>query len=70
VARVVIIGAGFGGIAATEMQRRLAASVWTGCRSRYRAATGRIVTNWPGMAAKYRRRTRRLRPSDYGRSLE
>jgi cation diffusion facilitator CzcD-associated flavoprotein CzcO len=53
-----------------EIQRRLATSVWTGCRSWYRTATGRIVTNWPGMAAEYRRRTRRLRPADYGRSLE
>jgi cation diffusion facilitator CzcD-associated flavoprotein CzcO len=53
-----------------EMQRRLARSVWTGCRSWYRDTAGRIVTNWPGMAAEYRRRTSRLRPADYGRSLE
>lgn len=53
-----------------EMRRRLATSVWTGCRSWYRTATGRIVTNWPGMAAEYRRRTRHLRPADYGRSPE
>jgi cation diffusion facilitator CzcD-associated flavoprotein CzcO len=53
-----------------EMRRRLATSVWTGCRSWYRTASGRIVTNWPGMAAEYRRRTRRLRAADYGRSLE
>ncbi|MFF5051626.1 flavin-containing monooxygenase [Micromonospora sp. NPDC000663] len=51
-----------------ELQRRLAASVWTACRSWYRTATGRIVTNWPGMAAEYRRRTARLDPADYGRS--
>jgi cation diffusion facilitator CzcD-associated flavoprotein CzcO len=48
-----------------EIQRRLAGSVWTGCRSWYRTATGRIVTNWPGMAAEYRRRTARLRRADY-----
>jgi cation diffusion facilitator CzcD-associated flavoprotein CzcO len=48
-----------------EIQRRLATSVWTGCQSWYRNAAGRIVTNWPGMAAEYRRRTARLRPADY-----
>jgi cation diffusion facilitator CzcD-associated flavoprotein CzcO len=48
-----------------EMQTRLAASVWTGCQSWYRNAAGRIVTNWPGMAAEYRRRTARLRRADY-----
>jgi cation diffusion facilitator CzcD-associated flavoprotein CzcO len=48
-----------------EMQQRLAASVWTGCQSWYRTATGRIVTNWPGMASEYRRRTARLDVSDY-----
>jgi cation diffusion facilitator CzcD-associated flavoprotein CzcO len=53
-----------------EMQHRLARSVWAGCRSWYRNAAGRIVTNWPGGAAEYRRRTSRLRPSDYGRSPE
>ncbi|KUL26805.1 flavin-containing monooxygenase [Actinoplanes awajinensis] len=48
-----------------ELQSRLAGSVWTSCRSWYRTATGRIVTNWPGMAAEYRRRTARLRPADF-----
>jgi cation diffusion facilitator CzcD-associated flavoprotein CzcO len=48
-----------------EMQRRLATSVWTGCQSWYRTAAGRIVTNWPGQAAEYRRRVARLRPADY-----
>jgi cation diffusion facilitator CzcD-associated flavoprotein CzcO len=48
-----------------EMQRRLAVSVWAGCRNWYRTATGRIVTNWPGMAAEYRRRTAVLRSADF-----
>jgi cation diffusion facilitator CzcD-associated flavoprotein CzcO len=48
-----------------EMQRRLAGSVWTGCRSWYRTAAGRVVTNWPGMASEYRRRTARLDVADY-----
>ncbi|GAA3291063.1 NAD(P)/FAD-dependent oxidoreductase [Dactylosporangium vinaceum] len=50
-----------------EMQRRLAGSVWTGCTNWYRTATGRIVTNWPGMASEYRARTARLTPSDFVR---
>jgi hypothetical protein len=50
-----------------EVQRRLTGSVWTACQSWYRTATGRIVTNWPGSAGEYRRRTARLRPADYGR---
>jgi cation diffusion facilitator CzcD-associated flavoprotein CzcO len=48
-----------------EMQRRLAGSVWTGCQSWYRTATGRVVTNWPGMASEYRRRTAKLDVADY-----
>ncbi|MCM4080254.1 flavin-containing monooxygenase [Paractinoplanes hotanensis] len=49
----------------SEIQRRLADSVWTACRSWYRNAAGRIVTNWPGMASEYRRRVARLDPTDY-----
>ena len=49
----------------TELQARLAGSVWTGCQSWYRTATGRIVTNWPGLAGEYARLTARLRPGDY-----
>jgi cation diffusion facilitator CzcD-associated flavoprotein CzcO len=49
-----------------ELQGRLAGSVWTACRSWYRTASGRVVTNWPGMAGEYRRRTARLRPADFG----
>jgi len=48
-----------------EIQTRLAGSVWTGCTSWYRTQSGRVVTNWPGMAAEYRARTRRFEPSDY-----
>lgn len=51
-----------------EIQHRLAGSVWTACQSWYRTASGRIVTNWPGSAGEYRRRTARLRPADYGRA--
>ncbi|MER7168589.1 4-hydroxyacetophenone monooxygenase, partial [Micromonospora sp. NPDC000207] len=50
-----------------EVQERLAGTAWTGCRSWYRTPGGRVVTNWPGSAAEYRRRTARLRPADYGR---
>ncbi|GAA0468161.1 putative monooxygenase [Paractinoplanes deccanensis] len=48
-----------------EIQRRLSGTVWTACQSWYRNASGRIVTNWPGMASEYRRRTARLDPADY-----
>ena len=48
-----------------EIQSRLANSVWTGCRSWYRNAAGRIVTNWPGTAAEYRRRTTTLDRTDF-----
>jgi cation diffusion facilitator CzcD-associated flavoprotein CzcO len=48
-----------------EMQTRLADSVWIGCDSWYRTESGRVVTNWPGMAREYRARTRRLNLSDY-----
>ncbi|HEX8630460.1 MAG TPA: NAD(P)/FAD-dependent oxidoreductase [Catenuloplanes sp.] len=50
-----------------DLQRRLAGGVWTACHSWYRTETGRVVTNWPGLAGEYRRRTARLRPADYGR---
>ncbi|XVU30066.1 flavin-containing monooxygenase [Actinoplanes sp. CA-054009] len=48
-----------------EIQRRLSGSVWTACQNWYRNASGRIVTNWPGMASEYKRRTARLDPADY-----
>jgi cation diffusion facilitator CzcD-associated flavoprotein CzcO len=47
-----------------EIQRRLDDSVWTRCSSWYRAASGRITANWPGLSAEYRRRAR-FRPDDY-----
>ena len=48
-----------------ELQARLSGLVWSGCASWYRTAAGRIVTQWPGMAGEYRRRTARLDPVDY-----
>ncbi len=48
-----------------EMQTRLADSVWVGCDSWYRTPGGRVVTNWPGSASEYRRRTARLDGADY-----
>ena len=47
------------------VQQRLAASVWTGCRSWYRTASGRIVNNWPGTMSEYGRRTRRFEVGEY-----
>jgi cation diffusion facilitator CzcD-associated flavoprotein CzcO len=48
-----------------EVQSRLAGSVWTTCHNWYRTPSGRVVTNWPGMAGEYRRRTARLRLTDF-----
>jgi cation diffusion facilitator CzcD-associated flavoprotein CzcO len=48
-----------------ELRRRLDGSVWSGCESWYRTPSGRVVTNWPGSAREYRRRTARLQPTDY-----
>ncbi len=48
-----------------EIQQRLARSVWTGCRSWYRTASGRIVNNWPGTMREYTRRTRRFELTEY-----
>jgi cation diffusion facilitator CzcD-associated flavoprotein CzcO/acetyl esterase/lipase len=48
-----------------EIQRRLAHTVWTGCRNWYRTASGRIVNNWPGTMREYGRRTRCFEVSEY-----
>lgn len=48
-----------------EMQGRLAGTVWAGCTSWYRDASGRIPTNWPGRIAEYDKRTRHFDPDDY-----
>jgi cation diffusion facilitator CzcD-associated flavoprotein CzcO/acetyl esterase/lipase len=49
----------------TEMQQRLDGSVWTGCHSWYRTASGRIVNNWPGLMHEYRRRTSTFDVTEY-----
>lgn len=51
----------------TEMQDRLAGSVWSACASWYREPGGRITTNWPGTVTEYRRRTARFDPGDFRR---
>jgi cation diffusion facilitator CzcD-associated flavoprotein CzcO len=43
-----------------EVQRRLAASVWSGCSSWYHDGNGRISTNWPGLVWEYHRRTAKV----------
>ena len=48
-----------------EVQRRLSGSVWTACTSWYRTTSGRVVTNWPGSASEYARRTRTLAPHEF-----
>jgi cyclohexanone monooxygenase len=37
-----------------HIQRRLAATVWAGCKSWYLDASGRNTTNWPGFTFTYR----------------
>ena len=50
----------------SEMQSRLSTSVWqTGCNNWYVDEHGRNTNNWPGFTLEYRRRTRRLDPTDY-----
>jgi cation diffusion facilitator CzcD-associated flavoprotein CzcO len=48
-----------------ELSRRLTGSVWSQCRSWYRAGNGRIVALWPGFTPEYRRRVRRQRFEDF-----
>lgn len=51
-----------------EMQRRLAGSVWSGCRSWYRAGadhTGRIIAIWPGFTREYVQRVLAQRDEDF-----
>ncbi len=47
------------------LQRRLAATVWSGCRSWYRAANGRNIALWPGFTREYVRALERCRFEDY-----
>ncbi|WP_405136673.1 flavin-containing monooxygenase [Nocardia sp. NBC_01388] len=49
----------------TEIQQRLDRSAWTSCASWYRAESGRVSTNWPGLVSEYSRRTRHPDPGDY-----
>lgn len=48
-----------------EVQSRLDAGVWTTCDSWYRAASGRVTTNWPGLVHEYQRRTQTAVLGDY-----
>ncbi|RZQ60615.1 flavin-containing monooxygenase [Amycolatopsis suaedae] len=49
----------------SEVQRRLAASVWASCASWYREESGRVSANWPGLVSEYHRRTREPDLADY-----
>jgi cation diffusion facilitator CzcD-associated flavoprotein CzcO len=51
---------------ATEMQRRMASTVWTsGCTSWYLNANKRNTTLWPGFTFEFWRRTRHFDPQHY-----
>jgi cation diffusion facilitator CzcD-associated flavoprotein CzcO len=49
----------------TEVQRRLADSVWAGCANWYRDQGGRVTTNWPGTVAEYKQRTARVEAAEF-----
>ncbi|MDN5895253.1 MAG: NAD(P)/FAD-dependent oxidoreductase [Nocardioides sp.] len=51
-----------------EMQSRLGESVWASCASWYRLEGGRITTNWPGLVAEYKQRTKKLVLGDFIRA--
>jgi cation diffusion facilitator CzcD-associated flavoprotein CzcO len=48
-----------------RLQGRLQGSIWTRCSSWYRAADGRVTTNWPGFMREYARLVRRIRVDEY-----
>lgn len=49
----------------TEIQGRLDDGVWTSCTSWYRADSGRVTTNWPGLVREYQRRTQSVVLANY-----
>jgi cation diffusion facilitator CzcD-associated flavoprotein CzcO len=49
----------------TEVQGRLDDGVWTSCQSWYRADSGRVTTNWPGLVREYQRRTQHAVLANY-----
>lgn len=50
-----------------EIQGRIGRTVLVqdSCHSYFRTASGKVTTQWPGFMFEYRRRTRRVRTSDY-----
>lgn len=48
-----------------EVQARLDEGVWSGCDSWYRATSGRVTTNWPGLVHEYQRRTQTAVLAEY-----
>ena len=49
-----------------SLQRKLPKTVWgSGCSSWYLDSEGRNLTLWPGFTFDFRRRTRRLAPSEF-----
>ncbi|GAA3739813.1 cation diffusion facilitator CzcD-associated flavoprotein CzcO [Spinactinospora alkalitolerans] len=50
-----------------DLHRRMGRTVWStgGCASWYLDANGRNTTLWPGSTMRFRRATRRLKPSEY-----
>jgi len=48
-----------------EVQHRLVEGVWSQCDNWYRAANGRVVSNWPKLPFQYRRDTSHFDAADY-----
>lgn len=48
-----------------EVQSRLGDTAWAGCDSWYRAASGRISSNWPSTVSAYARRTAKVDLAEY-----
>jgi cation diffusion facilitator CzcD-associated flavoprotein CzcO len=47
------------------LQRDFEGSVWTGCSSWYRNASGRVVSNWPHRMREYQRLVADVRPDEF-----
>ena len=67
---VGIIGAGPGGLALADfvakIDRWMIGTVWTTqCSNYFRAANGRVVTQWPRSARSFWEMTRSFKPADY-----
>ncbi|MCK9247898.1 MAG: NAD(P)/FAD-dependent oxidoreductase [Solirubrobacteraceae bacterium] len=64
-ARAIEVDPAAQAVSCARVQERLDGSIWTACSSWYRAADGRVTTNWPGFMREYARTVRRVDPREY-----